>query len=123
MLVGTVPMRLIVEPLTLIDISISMYELSIAIRLILDPMAVVLASILPDLLAVAVLHAVEQIAGVDSPIAQRDWPIGLPLVIVDHFLRDSLVVGVHGTALEVDAVGHHITSSYVLEQLALHSIS
>jgi hypothetical protein len=64
-------------------------ELAHAVRLVAVPVAVVLTAILPELLAEAVLHAIEKLAGVDSPVAEGDRSVLLSLVVVDHLGGDA----------------------------------
>ena len=67
-LVGAISMGLIIEPLAFVDVAVSVNESSESIGLVSLPLAIVLGPILPDLLAVPVLHSLEQFAGVNRPI-------------------------------------------------------
>ena len=87
--IGSVAMSLIIGPGSFINVSVSVYEYTVAIGLIVLPLSVVLAAVLPDLLPVAILHAVEQFSGVNGPIAESNGPIILPLVVIHHFTRNS----------------------------------
>ena len=56
-----------------------MNQSSVPISLILKPLPIILGSILPNLLPVPILLAVEQLTGVNGAITQSDGPESLPL--------------------------------------------
>jgi hypothetical protein len=101
MFVLAVTMSLIVEPLTLIDIPISMDECASAISLIVLPLAIIFATVLPDLLSVSILHSVEEITCVDSTIRQSDGPVRHSYIIINHFSGYSAVIVRDWTSLIV----------------------
>jgi hypothetical protein len=70
MLVSTVPMGLVVEPLPLVNISIGMDKGTLAVGLVSLPLAIILRAILPDLLPITILHAIEQLSSVNCPITE-----------------------------------------------------
>jgi len=62
----------------------------VTIGLVFLPLAIILRSILPDLLSISILHAIKQLAGINSSIAESKRAISLPLVTVDHILRNTI---------------------------------
>lgn len=89
MFIGSDTVCLIVKPLPLVDIAVSMYQGSMAVGLVSLPLSIILGTILPDLLTIAILHSIEQLSCVYCPIAQREWPVCLPLIAVYHVLCDA----------------------------------
>ena len=60
MLVGAMTMSFVVQPLTFINVPVSMDQSSVAVRLVSLPLAIILGSVLPHLLPVAVFHSIEE---------------------------------------------------------------
>ena len=110
MLVLTMAVRLVIQPHPFENVTVSVDEGSMSVCLISLPLAIVLAAILPDLLAIAVFHAVEEVSSVDGAIAQSNWTIRLPLVVVHHLSCYSVVVVCHWATLKVinRTLRHHL---------------
>ena len=66
-----------------------MYKYSVAIGLVSAPLPIILTSILPNLLAIAILHSLHELACVNSPIAKSYWSVVLSHIVVHHITRNS----------------------------------
>jgi hypothetical protein len=75
---------------------------------------------LPNLLPIAILHAIEELTSVNGSVAESQWAVSLPLVAVYHVLGDP--VPYDGTALvDVIELEHHsLTVVHSIHDLFLH---
>lgn len=89
MFVGSVSMCFIVVPRTFIYVSVCMDKNAMAVCLVLTPLAIVLAAILPYLLPVPILLALQQLSCIDGSVAQSDRTVVLSYVVAHHFTRYS----------------------------------
>lgn len=89
MLVGATPVGFVIAPGSFVNVAIGVHENSVTIRLVVPPLAVVPAPVLPNLLTVAIFHSLAQFTSVNSTITQGNWPVVLPILIVQYFTRDS----------------------------------
>ena len=67
---------LVVDPLALIDIAISMDQLSLPVRLIIPPLTFIATAIGPQLGAHTVSHPVQPLSSVSGTIAQGEGTLG-----------------------------------------------
>ena len=63
---------------------------AVTVRLVSLPLTIILGSVLPHLLAIAVLHSVEELSSVDCSVTKSQRTVGLSLVAVYHILGDSV---------------------------------
>jgi len=121
----------IIEPLPFIDVTISMDEGALAICFVHLPVSVILGAVLPDLLAIPILHSIQEVSGVDSPIGECDGPVSLSLIVIYHLGGNAIVIIVHVPTLSVvvlwasrhhhwagEVVHHHVL--VVIMAIALH---
>ena len=65
MFVGSLPMSLVIEPVTFVYVTVCVQQHPMAVCLVIVPETIVAATIRPNLLALAVLFSVESLACVD----------------------------------------------------------
>jgi len=106
MFVGTMTMSFIVQPLTFINVPVSMDQSSVAVSLVSLPLPIILGSVLPHLLAVAILHSIEEFARVYRSVTKRQRPVSLSLIAVYHILSDS-VTNNRPSLINVIELQHH----------------
>lgn len=75
--------RLIVEPLSLEDITVDVPEFAVTTGLVKTPVALVLGTVFPDLHAVAVLHIAEPVTSIGGAILKVDLSTLLKLRLID----------------------------------------
>ena len=121
MAVGTVSMCLVIVPLAIVDVTVGVDQLAVAVSLIVAPLSIVLTAVLPDLLTVAVLHAVEQLARVDGTVREGDWSITLPLVVVQHLGGDATCT-VDYAVLRIVVILHDRAGTATLEVVLVHHL-
>ena len=78
MIVDALPIGFVVEPLTLVDITICMIQGTIAIRFVVKPEADIFRSIRPLLSAFAVSHSVSPFTGVNCATGKCHWGLSDP---------------------------------------------
>ena len=68
MLIGAMAVSFVVQPLTFINVPVSMDQSSVTVRLVSLPLAIILGSVLPHLLPVAVFHSIEELSCVNGSV-------------------------------------------------------
>jgi hypothetical protein len=106
--VYAVAMRFIVLPLALVYVSIGMDESAAANRAIIDPVSLVEREIGPYLFALAIAHAVAELADVHGSVFHLDGTLG------DEW-RQVFIVGLEGTNLNGDFLSDVIVEVFGLE--------
>ena len=104
MFVGSMAMSFIVEPLALIYVSICMYQCSLSVSLVSLPLTIVLWSVLPDLLTVAIFEAIQKFSSVDCAVSESNWTVCLSIVVVYHFVSDSIIIWTSTLVIVLDIV-------------------
>jgi hypothetical protein len=86
--VNTESVGLVVSPLPIVDISVDVHELSLAVSMVLSPLARVLGTVRPMLLTLAVTETSLPLTVVDSTTLETvRWAILTTLVRIEGFLR------------------------------------
>jgi hypothetical protein len=86
--VNTESVSLIVGPLSIVDISVDVHELSLAVSMVLSPLARVLGTIRPMLLTLAVTETSLPFTVVDGTTLEAiRWAFLATLVGIEGFLR------------------------------------
>ena len=84
MLVCSMSVSFIIVPLPFVNIPISMYESTMAIGLVSLPLTVILGTILPNLLTIAIFHAIEKFTCINCSIWESYRSKSLSLVVIHH---------------------------------------
>lgn len=113
MLISTMSMSFIIQPLSLVNITISMNESSMAVCLITLPLSIVFRSILPDLLAVSIFHAIKEFSSVYSSVTQGKRTISRSLIAISHFVCDTVCLG-SSLILSIIKSSHHASATHHL---------
>ena len=97
--VCSIPICFVVEPLSLIDISVWMIENSFPVGLIICPLANIFAAVCPGLSTVAFSHSIFPFTLVNYAVIELDWTKLCDLISFEGWLNE-LVVFLGFTAIE-----------------------
>lgn len=115
--VGSMSVGLVIQPLTLIDIAISMDQCTLTVRLITLPLTIIFGTVLPHLLAITIFHTVQELSCINRTITESNWTVSLSL-IVDHVIGDSIALCARTTLIVFLIwcwhVGHHTLVHHVI---------
>ena len=103
---------LIIDPLSLIDVTIRVHQLALTVCLIVTPLAFITTAIGPELRAHAITHTVQPLTSVSSTIAQRKR------AFVDTAKFINLLASRVREAFGVTLVAHDATTSVVVVLIA-----
>ena len=113
--VDSVTVGFVVKPFSLKDITVYMPKLSVSACLVEPPVTFILGAILPNLLAVPMLHVSEPLSNVSSTVFKMDLTSIFELGLVD-------IIKINSVSGEVASIVENISSSvaHVVLVLRIH---